>query len=125
MLVQKLVDHTSRKAMDHIDKNSLSDLKTAPSAGLLKVRTVVCGQIQTLSSQDIAISEWESFSNFYHRKSSRQSKPNSLAEVCSASVLGLAALHYWTYMLLHTVISPSWLPEEALKQLPSQKQQQQ
>lgn len=28
------------------------------------------------------------------------------------------------YVLIHTVICPSWLPEEALQQLPSQKQQQ-
>lgn len=53
MLFEKLVDHTNRKAMDHINKNSLSDLKTAPSVFLLKVRMAVCGQIQTLSSQDM------------------------------------------------------------------------
>ena len=94
MLIEKLVDNTNRKAMDRIDKNSLSDLKTAPSIDFLKVRMAGCGQIQTLSSQDTAISDWESFCDFYHRKSRSNSKPGSLAEVCTTSVLGLAALHY-------------------------------
>lgn len=100
-LIEKLVDSTNRKATDRINKTSLSDLKTSPSINLLKVRMVVCGQIQTLSSQGTAISDWESC-DFYHRKSSSHSKPGSRAEVCSISGLGLAALHYWTYTAPHS-----------------------
>lgn len=96
-LIEKLVDNTDRKAMDRIDKNSLSDHKKAPSVDLLKVRMAVCRQIQTLSSQDTATADWESLCDFYHRNSRSHSKPGSLAEVCSTSVLGLALLHYWRY----------------------------
>lgn len=57
MLIEKLADITKRKVLDHTDGNLLSNLKTAPSTDLLKVRMAACGQIQTLSSQDTAFSE--------------------------------------------------------------------
>lgn len=102
MLIKNLAYITKRKPLDHTDGNLLSNLKTVPSTDLLKVRMAACGQIQTLSSQDTAISDWESFCGFYHRKSSYHPKPGRLAEVCSTSVSGLAALHQLTYTSLYS-----------------------